>query len=695
MPLCGKGREGGELPTTSHIPVPEASLRALISSKTRSRPSLGRFISSWPLYLFSPFRLLPPPPPPSPPPGGQRLPPSSRFPPPASLFSPSHPPPPPPLLQACGWDLESAVNLHMAAGPDAGLSVVGQGHGVSHHVDDAALARQLQAEQDAQVARDLADADRPGSGAGPGPGAEVDDDGVRQALPQTMERLVGGDSPGPDFHDEILRQMRGQRHRVAMDDELRDLVRRGRARNAGENGAAGAGGRGRGGRGGLSAMARMLGVDVDDDMDHLDDLERDLDLVDEYTDDEDLSDDGSTRGRGRRGLAGAGRRIQARGERGPRPAFPSDGFPRAAPSSTVSTSTRSRSRTALSLEDARARAERESRWLICHVRSSGDIASRMLDRDVWASPMISAIVDPAFEVYHVEARTEEGRKVLNFYQLSDPPVILVVDPITGQLMKQFRAPIEADRFVELLVDYLENKPGDDAAALLATRASRPVGIGVGGEGAGPGAGAGPEPGPGVSETEDAALARALQESADAHHARILEDEDDVIVVSGGPGVGSATGAPSTKPILDQTPRTTSATATATANPTTNASSSHNTHTAANPEELQRKYQQRTPSEPPLEHASEDVIRLALKMPTGVRLQRRFRASDRVVALFDWCRGEVTEAAMGRGFVLREALPGSTPIACPDEGEACAGGAGGGTLREAGLHDCMMVMTWVD
>lgn len=38
----------------------------------------------------------------------------------------------------------------------------------------------------------------------------------------------------------------------------------------------------------------------------------------------------------------------------------------------------------------------------------------------------------------VDARTEEGRMVTSYYRVEDFPVVLVIEPATGQLMKTIK-----------------------------------------------------------------------------------------------------------------------------------------------------------------------------------------------------------------------------------------------------------------
>ena len=62
----------------------------------------------------------------------------------------------------------------------------------------------------------------------------------------------------------------------------------------------------------------------------------------------------------------------------------------------------------------------------------------------------------------------EGRKLETFYKLSQKPAILIVDPLTGQVVKSFRFKVTPDDFLQDLVEYLDYK-----GSLSPPPASRP------------------------------------------------------------------------------------------------------------------------------------------------------------------------------------------------------------------------------
>ena len=87
---------------------------------------------------------------------------------------------------------------------------------------------------------------------------------------------------------------------------------------------------------------------------------------------------------------------------------------------------------------------------------------------------------------------------------------------------------------------------------------------------------------------------------------------------------------------------------------------------------------------PPEETADTHCRIALRMPDGKRIQRRFPKGGDLSLLHTWCVSQNLEAAGGRPFVLSQATPGSQPLQIHGEGQ---------TIEEAGIADCMLQMRW--
>ena len=181
------------------------------------------------------------------------------------------------------------------------------------------------------------------------------------------------------------------------------------------------------------------------------------------------------------------------------------------------------------LEQAKDAAAREDKWLLINVQSSLEFASQLLNRDTWSNAGVRATVSSAFVFWQVEDTTADGMKLKDFYRLSTLPVVMVVDPITGQKVRFFEGFVDPEVICEDLAPYLDSPPSrgppklskNITHGLLAKRK-----LAVTGQAGGPGeeeprAGKGKgRPGgdkglDGDNLTEDEQLALAIQASLEA------------------------------------------------------------------------------------------------------------------------------------------------------------------------------------
>ncbi|KAF8119098.1 hypothetical protein N665_0001s0149 [Sinapis alba] len=119
-----------------------------------------------------------------------------------------------------------------------------------------------------------------------------------------------------------------------------------------------------------------------------------------------------------------------------------------------------------SFEEAKSTSSRQNLWLLVNLQSTTEFASHMLNRDLWANEVVSQAIESSFILSQVYDDTTEGKKVSSFYRIeSAPPVVLLIDPITGQKMRSWRGEIEAHGFVEDLMKYMDDGPHEYMASL--------------------------------------------------------------------------------------------------------------------------------------------------------------------------------------------------------------------------------------
>ncbi|CAH8276738.1 unnamed protein product [Arabidopsis lyrata] len=109
-------------------------------------------------------------------------------------------------------------------------------------------------------------------------------------------------------------------------------------------------------------------------------------------------------------------------------------------------------------------------WLIVNLQSRTELASHTLNRDVWAKDAVSRNIESSCIVWQVYDDTNEGQKVSSFYKIeSAPPVVFVINPITGQKMRMWSGVIEPDSFVEDLMMFRDAGPHENIASLTRNR----------------------------------------------------------------------------------------------------------------------------------------------------------------------------------------------------------------------------------
>ncbi|KAL0867293.1 hypothetical protein Bca101_046411 [Brassica carinata] len=121
-------------------------------------------------------------------------------------------------------------------------------------------------------------------------------------------------------------------------------------------------------------------------------------------------------------------------------------------------------------EEAKQTSRTQNLWLLVNLQSRTEFASHTLNRDVWSNDTVSEAVVSSFVLWQVYDNTFEGKKISNYYKIdSAPPVVLVIDPVTGQKMRMWSGVIEAQSFVEDLSWFLEAGPHEHIDSLIRRR----------------------------------------------------------------------------------------------------------------------------------------------------------------------------------------------------------------------------------
>ena len=91
--------------------------------------------------------------------------------------------------------------------------------------------------------------------------------------------------------------------------------------------------------------------------------------------------------------------------------------------------------------------------------------SQKLNRDTWANEVVSQTIKANFIFWQVDDDTTEGKKVCTYYKLESIPVVLVIDPTSGQKMRMWCGMVEPETLLQYLVPFLDGGPGTHFASL--------------------------------------------------------------------------------------------------------------------------------------------------------------------------------------------------------------------------------------
>ncbi|XP_010253434.1 PREDICTED: plant UBX domain-containing protein 7-like [Nelumbo nucifera] len=122
--------------------------------------------------------------------------------------------------------------------------------------------------------------------------------------------------------------------------------------------------------------------------------------------------------------------------------------------------------------EAKGEASLQNKWLLVNVQSAKDFSSHLLNRDTWANESVAQMITISFVFLQVYDDSHEGLKICNFYALGSVPAVLVIDPITGQMMRSWSGVVEAETLLMDLVHFMDYGPNNYPPSLVYKRKAR-------------------------------------------------------------------------------------------------------------------------------------------------------------------------------------------------------------------------------
>ncbi|KAF5836331.1 hypothetical protein DUNSADRAFT_6058 [Dunaliella salina] len=315
-------------------------------------------------------------------------------------------------------------------------------------------------------------------------------------------------------------------------------------------------------------------------------------------------------------------------------------------------------------EGAKAHAAQEGKWLMLNVQDKSEFASHRLNRDTWSNGVLRDMVKGMFVFLQAQAEEEDGVHLVSSYRLRGVPAICIIDPITGTKLFERQGFVDAEQLIEDLVPFMDVGPKDPGAGRLAQVMA-------------------------VKSRQQPAKQQQRGSEAGAHGRHLTEDEQVAMAVAASMEQGTNHAQPSSSPPEDSGDDEELDEAAVYA-----AIERENQHRALQeqqraeelarppPEKVMQDAEARLPAEPAT--TDSNACRIAVRLPTGDRAQRRFLKTDSVQALMDLVLSKVPEAAGGRKFDVVASFPGALPLT-----EMSA------SLESAGVANSMLVVKWKD
>jgi hypothetical protein len=282
-----------------------------------------------------------------------------------------------------------------------------------------------------------------------------------------------------------------------------------------------------------------------------------------------------------------------------------------------------------SFEQAKITSSSQDKWLLVNLQSTTEFSSHMLNRDTWANEAVSQTIKANFIFWQVYDDTTEGRKVCTYYKLESIPVVLVIDPTTGQKMRMWCGMVEPETLLEDLVPFMDGGPREHFASLSKKRPrgsfslaphSKPKDV--------------------AKDEEEEELQRALAASLEDNDMKESSDDKSPTMMPEEVAVEAVTA-----PVLPTFPP--------------------------------------LPEEPKGGDRSVQC-RVGIRLPNGRRLQRNFLKTDTIQLLWSFCYSQLEEEERKKPLKLTQAIPGESKTLEYDSNL---------TLEQSGVANSMISATW--
>lgn len=122
----------------------------------------------------------------------------------------------------------------------------------------------------------------------------------------------------------------------------------------------------------------------------------------------------------------------------------------------------------IDFQTAKDKGRQLKKWILINIQDVTDFRCQCLNRDFWSSQQIKQLVSANFVFLQYQHDSPSGEMYRNLYPFHDEyPHIAILDPITGERMMTWNANPPVHRFIEQVVDFLDQYKLDGSAPFVA------------------------------------------------------------------------------------------------------------------------------------------------------------------------------------------------------------------------------------
>lgn len=91
----------------------------------------------------------------------------------------------------------------------------------------------------------------------------------------------------------------------------------------------------------------------------------------------------------------------------------------------------------VSLEEAKVLARAEEKWILVNIQDNSEFQCQVLNRDFWLNSGVKSAVRRNFKFLQYQVDSTWGEMFCNFYHVDSYPYICILDPMTGEKVRQW------------------------------------------------------------------------------------------------------------------------------------------------------------------------------------------------------------------------------------------------------------------